>query len=377
MKEHEPVRVTLKDGSPWEKELHPKETALLLIHLLGHDIEGICNYVVPVLGLDVPTRRRRDFLADVSERSVHQYRIINKAMSMELLSASLMAGLNRPKEVRALCGQKNGLPYFFSLDGADVTARYVNDENDEPFRVILEVTARKFVGKTVMRTQLNQGYEHAKVEAEDPDSGPVYALVIGGGKIGSNPTIWKAYRDYVKEKGVGRHERVRLLPLYAGDFVGAVRRIAETMPAGTLQFRSGLLVKIFDALIDDISGEFMPGDPDSDWMCDKFVDMVIADADEADGRLGNSKEEPLVFVRLNGEQIVRAREANEKPKGITHALVCGRYGRMFGTEKQCQKHYKLWRGEFAPRFSGSFRTSSYSIKDFESTSDLRMRLVNA
>ena len=375
MTQHARVRVTLDDDSSWEKELRPRETINLMLHLLSHDFRGICNHVVPELGLDVVTRRRLDILPKVEKRPVHQYRIINKAMSMELLSASLLACLNRPKEVRSLCSVQNGLPYYYSPSKrADVTARYVNDENDEPFRVILEVSARKVMTKTTMRDQLKQGYKHAKKAAKDRDGGPVYALVINGGKIGSNPKIWQAYRNYVNKKLNKWNERVRLLPLYAGDFVTAVRRIEYYVPAGGLQFRSGLLVKIFDALISDISGQFMHGDTDPDWMCKKFVDMVMA---EVKGKRANSNEKPLVFVRLNKKQIARAKEENEKPKGITHALICGRYGQMFGTEKQCLRHYNLWSGQFASQFSISFRTHAYAIEDFHSTSNLRERLLEA
>ena len=43
----------------------------------------------------------------------------------------------------------------------------------------------------------------------------------------------------------------------------------------------------------------------------------------------------LTLVILTPEQIARAKEANGSRKRITHALVCGPYGRMFGTERQC------------------------------------------
>lgn len=372
---HEPVSVTLKDGRSWGIKLSATESALLMLHLQGHDFRGICNYVVPALGLDVPTRRRLDNLPNVTNRHVHQYRIINKAMAMELLSASLLACLNKPKEVRSWCAQRDGLPNYFSPSGADVTARYVNDENGEPFRVVLEVTARKAVTQSVMRKQLNQAYEHANDEAKDRDGGPVYALAINGGRIGSDPKIWKVYHDFVKKNRIKPHHIVRLLPLYAPDVVAVVRRIKASTPAGGLQFRSGLLVKVFDALISDISGEFMHGDLDPDWMCNKFVEMVISD--DASGKHGNLKEEPLVLVKLNREQIASARQANEKPKGITHALICGRYGQMFGTEKQCLKYYKLWSDQFASRFSMWIRSRSYSIEDFRSTFNLRERLIEA
>ena len=50
----------------------------------------------------------------------------------------------------------------------------------------------------------------------------------------------------------------------------------------------------------------------------------------------------LTLVILTPEQIARAREANGRRKRITHALVCGPYGQMLGTERQCHKYFMLW-----------------------------------
>ena len=50
----------------------------------------------------------------------------------------------------------------------------------------------------------------------------------------------------------------------------------------------------------------------------------------------------LTLVILTREQITQAKEANGSRKRITHALVCGPYGQMFGTEKQCLKYFTAW-----------------------------------
>ena len=70
----------------------------------------------------------------------------------------------------------------------------------------------------------------------------------------------------------------------------------------------------------------------------------------------------LTLVILTPEQIARAREANGRRKRITHALVCGPYGQMFGTEQECLKYFTLWdpdhRIEVAPGQSGAARGRS-------------------
>ena len=62
---------------------------------------------------------------------------------------------------------------------------------------------------------------------------------------------------------------------------------------------------------------------------------------------------PLILVTLNPEQIAKAKEANGKRKRITHTLLCGHYGQIFGTEKHCLKYYTAWKQNFPTLFSRS------------------------
>lgn len=98
----------------------------------------------------------------------------------------------------------------------------------------------------------------------------------------------------------------------------------------------------------------------------------------------------LTLVVLTPEQIARAKEANGGRKRITHALVCGPYGQMFGTEQQCLKYFTLWdpdhRIEVAPGkfqallavlFDRAVKTTAYAISDYRTTPDLAIRLMEA
>ena len=98
----------------------------------------------------------------------------------------------------------------------------------------------------------------------------------------------------------------------------------------------------------------------------------------------------LVLVTLTPDQILRAKESNGKRKRITHALLCGSYGQLFETEKQCLKYFTAWdpeyrievsSGNFKPVFSGLFdkaiRTDNYEITDYESTWNLTGKLIEA
>ena len=98
----------------------------------------------------------------------------------------------------------------------------------------------------------------------------------------------------------------------------------------------------------------------------------------------------LTLVILTPEQIARARAANGSRKRITHALVCGPYGQMFGTERQCLKYFTAWdpghrievapgqfRALFADLFDQAVKTTAYAIRDYRTTPDLAARLTEA
>ena len=98
----------------------------------------------------------------------------------------------------------------------------------------------------------------------------------------------------------------------------------------------------------------------------------------------------LTLVILTPEQIARAKEANGSRKRITHALVCGPHGQMFGTERQCLKYFTVWDPDhrievapgkfqalFADLFDKAVKTTAYAISDYRTTPDLATRLMEA
>ena len=89
------------------------------------------------------------------------------------------------------------------------------------------------------------------------------------------------------------------------------------------------------------------------------------------------KKQPLVLVTLNEDQIALAKAANGSRKRITHALICGSYGQLFGSERQCLKYYSAWKEIFPRLFSRAIQTSTFEIADFDSTFDLVTNLINA
>ena len=98
----------------------------------------------------------------------------------------------------------------------------------------------------------------------------------------------------------------------------------------------------------------------------------------------------LTLVTLAPDQVSRAKEANGERKRITHALICGPYGQLFGTEKQCLKYFTAWDpayrievvpGKFKLIFLGLFdkavKTDKFEIAELESTWNLTEKLIKA
>ena len=101
------------------------------------------------------------------------------------------------------------------------------------------------------------------------------------------------------------------------------------------------------------------------------------------------KKHDLVLVTLDREQIAKAKHVNGKRKRITHALICGPYGQIFGTKQQCLKYFAAWdprrRWEVAPSqwragmfpnlFAAAVETDQYEILDYKTTFNLVIKLI--
>jgi len=83
----------------------------------------------------------------------------------------------------------------------------------------------------------------------------------------------------------------------------------------------------------------------------------------------------LVLVDLNANQIAAAKETNGKRKQITHALVVGNYGVMFGTEKQCMKYFSVWKDIFNDLFGKCYETCQSNLVTYTCSGDVIMDLI--
>lgn len=86
-------------------------------------------------------------------------------------------------------------------------------------------------------------------------------------------------------------------------------------------------------------------------------------------------EHDLILVALNQAQIAEAKRVNGRRKRITHGLLCGPYGQIFGTENHCRKYFDVW-GQIFPRlFRRAVEADGHEISDFRSTFNLVNTLI--
>ena len=80
----------------------------------------------PILGIDMETLHNTDNMPIVENGKVKQYRMINKALVMELLSSLLFTHLNSAERVTSWClTNPNGLPLYFAPSGeSDIEVSY-------------------------------------------------------------------------------------------------------------------------------------------------------------------------------------------------------------------------------------------------------------
>jgi len=85
----------------------------------------------------------------------------------------------------------------------------------------------------------------------------------------------------------------------------------------------------------------------------------------------------IVYTKLSPFQIEKAKEINGNKKQITHAVLCGKYGQIFGTEKFCLKYFNVWKSDMKKLFPKSLITENIDIDDYSTTFNLVIILINA
>ena len=192
---------------------------------------------------------------------------------MELLVALLLTWLDSAGQVTGGCSVRNGLPNNCSYSGkADIISVYLATEDMPAYQIVTEVSSKRQIQVDFYNKQLDQTYRHALIEAEKPGDRPIYGLVINGGQIASSGILQTCYRQFLMKNSLDQDSRIRVLPLYTGDFVKIMMTLAEDDNYG---FDSRILSNVCSkGLLADSRQVKLP--EVRDWMVDRWLNIVNA-----------------------------------------------------------------------------------------------------
>ena len=242
-----PVPVTLRNGAPLPLDLRTRVIGLYILHLLKHDFSANERVVLRKLGIDRATRRRTD--RDLGA-TLHDYRWMNKALAMELLTALLLSRIDSPARVNSQCllDEHHGLPYNFAPPGtADVIARYATGSREQTFGIVVEASAQRRLTLSDFETQLRQAIVRAR-ELQEEIGVPVYALVINGAPVASSADYAGSDRKMLHRYGIKDDPSLRLVAMDANDLGMAYCDLVSEAPGNRLHFRTEQLRDVLDAL---------------------------------------------------------------------------------------------------------------------------------
>ena len=249
---------------------------MLLSYLLQHNYKEINKIISRALNIDTLSRvmddNRRNLDPENTSRQIRDMRNIDKALAMELLMSLLLTYLDDSEQVICNCVEQNDLPNNFASSGlSDIIAFYPSSDDGPAFQGLFEVSIMRRPTEQDFLDQLNQTYSHADKLVNENGGMPVYGFTINRCNIGEKKSLQSVYRQFLADRQLGRDSIIQVLPLYAVEFAG----IMTTMLLDeTYGFSSGVLVRAYDTLIDQLRQEEPPSGPR--WMTDTWFDIVNA-----------------------------------------------------------------------------------------------------
>ena len=260
----------------WAPRFSINEVNLTLLCLLSHDFKTIQEIVARKLNIDTLSRVADENQINSKEErgKLHNRRIINKALAMELLIALLLTWLDDSDQVGSnCCINEHGLPNNHAPKlVSDIEAEYPACDDGPAFRVVCEVSIKRRPTASDYRSQLDKTLVHAKDTIKDNDERPVYGLVVNGGDIATDRALHAVYKRFLADNQLMPDGMLRVIPVCTVDFAGVMLNLVEDE---AYDFKSSVLARVFDTLIDKLRQKDLPAK--ENWMETVFLNTVDAD----------------------------------------------------------------------------------------------------
>ena len=266
------IPVTLRGGMSWNPSFTDNKVAILLVYLHSQNFKVISNIVARKLNLDTRSRVEADNRLNLRDGGhwLREARTINKALAMELLVAMSLTYIDNAQQVISGCVVRNRQPNNFASSGlADITVFYPPSDDGQAFCVLVEVSIKRIVSPEHYRRQLDQTLTHAKVLAANNNGRPVYGLVINSGDITGEKRLQAVYKRFLSDNQITADSHIKVLALYTGDFISIMGKLLADK---TYDFRSSLLVQIFDILIERLREKELTSE--KDWVAKTWLNII-------------------------------------------------------------------------------------------------------
>ena len=266
------IPVTLRGGQAWRPSLSENDIAVLLAYLQTQNFKAISNIVARKLHIDTRSRVEADNRLNLKDggRWLREARTINKALAMELLVALSMTYLDHAEQVVSGCVVRNRQPNNFASSGlADIAVSYPSCDDAPAFFVLVEVSIKRIVSTEHYRIQLDQTIRHVKDLAADNPGQPVYGLVINSGDITAEKRLQAVYKRFLSDNSISADSRIKVLALHTGDFISILGKLLADK---SYAFRSSVLVRIFDTLIQRLREQDLP--IEKDWVAQTWLHTI-------------------------------------------------------------------------------------------------------
>lgn len=293
------VPVALRQGGEWGEAPRPATAAALILQLLSRDPKAFQRVVAPRLHLNSRSRlsgrlRKKHEQGKSWLLTLKEYRSINKALSMELLCASLLANLDSPERVASLCCSDGGAPYNFAPAGLpDLTADYAPS-----IRLVAEVSAKADASLEFQERQFEQALRHAEAERKRREADVVYALIVNRGDFGGDAELQRHYASFAHANNLTPDSGVRLVPISGKDLSDALLKLSRRHPEDGMHFSSEALFNCFDQIIGDLLLPKPRSGPG--WMAELLVRYAWDDWGWGGGGGGSAPPSPAARRRPSG-----------------------------------------------------------------------------